>query len=151
MSGVAGPAPAAAAARTFAGAFAAAAEALVGAPFRLHGRDPAHGVDCIGLVGVALERCGRRVRYPHGYRLRNADAKPWLGLAAANGLVSAAGPVRRGDILLVTPGPAQHHLLVALGGGWFVHAHAGLRRVVRHQPDPAPVAQAHWRPVPETE
>ncbi len=43
------------------------------------------------------------------------------------------------------PGPGQHHLLVALGGAGFVHAHAGLRRVVVELLDPIPAAQARWR------
>ena len=39
-------------------ALAIAAGELVGSPFRLQGRDPAHGLDCIGLVLVSLARIG---------------------------------------------------------------------------------------------
>jgi cell wall-associated NlpC family hydrolase len=128
-----------------------AAQALVGVPFRLHGREPATGLDCLGLVGRALEDCGRSVRYPQGYRLRNTDIAPWLGFAARNGLRSCADPVRRGDVLLMQPGPAQHHLLIALGDTRFVHAHAGLRRVViQHFPSPQPPL-AQWRLDPDPE
>ena len=132
-------------------AVAHAAEALIGTRFRLHGRDRETGLDCIGLVGTALTDCGREVRYPQGYRLRNADIARWLDFAEANRLRACTGPIRRGDILLTRPGPAQHHLLVALGGDRFVHAHAGLRRVVRqHLPLVEPPLM-HWRldPVPE--
>ncbi len=132
-------------------AFARAAEALVGTRFRLHGRDPATGLDCVGLVGVALAACGRRVRYPQGYRLRNDCIENWLEFAGRNGLYRSTGPVWRGDVILTRPGPAQHHLLVALGAGRFVHAHAGLRRVVSQAlilPQPPP---AHWRLDPDPE
>ena len=124
---------------------ASAAQALAGVPFRLHGREPVTGLDCLGLVGRALEDCGWSVRYPQGYRLRNTDIAPWLGFAARNGLRSCAGPVRRGDVLLTRPGPAQHHLLIALGADGFVHAHAGLRRVVCQQLVTLDPLLAQWR------
>ncbi len=85
-----------------------------------------------------------RCSFPR-YRLRNAAITGWCDLAPANGLQQATGPIRRGDVLLTQPGPAQHHLLVALGADRFVHAHAGLGRVVI-QPQPyrePPLAQ--WR------
>ena len=113
-----------------AAAFAAAAEALVGTPFRLHGRNPETGLDCVGLVGAALTASGRRVRYPFGYRLRNATIHRWLGFAKANGLLPVEGPVLPGDVLLTQPGPAQYHLIVAIAGDRVVHAHAGRNRVV---------------------
>ena len=68
-------------------AFAAAAESLHGAPFRLHGRDAEKGVDCVGLVALALERCGRAVVAPEGYTLRALSVAPLLGFAARNGFV----------------------------------------------------------------
>ena len=43
-------------------ALALAAESYVGASFRLHGRDPITGFDCLGLVLVALAEIGRPVR-----------------------------------------------------------------------------------------
>jgi len=128
--------------------FAAAAEALVGAPFRLHGRDPAAGLDCVGVVAAAFKACGREVREPRGYGLRNRSVAPLLDLAAANDLVETDGPIAPGDVLLVRPGPGQHHLLVASCPGRFVHAHAGLRRVVA-QPGPLPwPTQRRWRLAP---
>ena len=128
-----------------AAAFAAAAEGLVGTPFRLHGRNPHTGLDCVGLVGAALTASGRRVRYPFGYRLRNATIHRWLGFAKANGLLPTEGPLLPGDVMLTQPGPAQYHLIVAIAGDRVVHAHAGLNRVVvepRH-PETGPIA--HWR------
>lgn len=130
---------------TLAARFAAAAEGLVGAPFRLHGRDPATGLDCVGLVAEALRRSGRMPLSPAGYRLRMLDVTPLLHFAAANGLASARPPVAAGDVILVHIAGVQPHLLVAAEGGGLVHAHAGLGRVVR-QPGPSPwPAAACWR------
>lgn len=123
-----------------------AALALVGAPFRLHGRDPATGIDCVGLVARAMSAAGLRVSDPVGYALRNSAIDDLLHVADRCDLVPAHDQLLPGDILLVGPGPAQQHLLVAAPGGSFVHAHAGLRRVVRM---PGPLTWPtlrHWRP-----
>lgn len=122
--------------------FAARAEALVGAPFRLGGRDPVTGLDCVGLVASAR---GEGVATPGGYRLRNSSIATYLDFAARAGFHAATGPMTRGDLILARPGPAQHHALVVVGCDHFIHAHAGLRRVVAHLgPLPWPV-EAHWR------
>ena len=64
------------------------------------------------------------------YLLRNTSIARQLESVAGSGLVEAGGPARRGDLVLVRPGPAQHHLMISVGEDRFVHAHAGLRRVV---------------------
>lgn len=121
--------------------FARAAEALVGAPFRLGGRDPATGIDCVGLVACALGGADA----PAGYGLRNSGIERHIAFAHRAGFAPVTGPVVRGDLILAAPGPAQHHLLVALGPARFVHAHAGLRRVACHNgPLPWPET-ARWR------
>ena len=128
-------------------AVARAAEALVGAPFRLHGRDPRWGLDCIGLVAAALERAGIAAEPPTGYGLRNAEARDAAALARRSGLVPAREPARPGDIVLVRAGPAQVHLLVLSTTGGFVHAHAGLRRVVACPGAPIWPVLHRWRPI----
>lgn len=132
-------------------AFAQAALGLVGCSFRLHGRDPASGVDCVGLIAAALAASGSRAIAPSGYGLRNLGIDPWLPFAAQSGLVSVQGKVRAGDILLIALGFAQHHLVIAADRQDVIHAHAGLRRVVRQPRDPAWQVIAHWRiaPLPE--
>lgn len=121
--------------------FAARAEALVGCPFRLGGRDPTTGLDCVGLVACALGG----VAAPAGYGLRNSSIERHTAFAARAGFVPATLPFARGDLALAAPGPAQHHLLVALGPSRFVHAQAGLRRiVVLDGAIPWPVLR-HWR------
>lgn len=109
--------------------FADEAEKLLGSPFRLHGRDPEAGLDCIGLAVCALERSGIRFVAPSGYALRNLDIVRYLPSVANAGFRPSSGCRKRGDLVLVRPGPSQHHLLVAVGDNDFVHAHAGLRRV----------------------
>jgi len=127
-------------------ALAAAAEALVGRRFRLHGRDPESGLDCIGVLAASLAAIGRPVAFPSGYALRTSAYSSLPALAAEHGFVSATGATLPGDVLFVRPGPAQMHLLIAaIAPGWFIEAHAGLRRVVR-RPGPIlePVLQS-WR------
>ena len=126
-------------------ALAEAALALVGTRFRLHGRDPATGLDCIGLLEAALAQIGRPVQLPQGYRLRLANLDRWLPEPATLGFVACEGPPQSGDVLLLAPAPSQYHLAIALGANHFVHAHAGLRRVVSEPGCPAGAVLHHWR------
>ena len=126
-------------------ALALAAESYVGASFRLHGRDPITGFDCLGLVLVALAEIGRPVRVPLRYALRTLDLERFERLPAAAGLVEVESPLEPGDVLLLEAGPAQLHLAIVGRDGGVVHAHAGLRRVV-HTPFPLPWAVVRqWR------
>ncbi len=127
-------------------AFAAAAHGLIGAPYRLHGRDAASGLDCVGVVQAALARCGCAVSLPATYGLRNSGIARFLPMAATAGFacVGTSGQ-NPGDIVCVRPGPAQWHLAIAASRDLFIHAHAGLRRVVAQPaPLPWPVAM-RWR------
>ena len=126
-------------------AFARAAERLVGTTFRLYGRDPQTGLDCVGLVITALTATGRRVVDPAGYQLRNSSIDRWLGLMGEAGFAPAHASLEPGDVAIVVAGPAQHHLLIASQANTFVHVHAGLRRVVC-QPGPLPwPVHSRWR------
>lgn len=124
---------------------AAAAEALAGSPFRLHGRDPAMGLDCIGVLAAALSAAGTAARLPNTYRLRNRHLPETAKAAQLCGLVRAKGAVEPGDVIICRVAPCQFHLAIALSGNRFVHAHAGLKRVVI-TPDPLPwPTLQHWR------
>lgn len=117
----------------------AAARAMIGTPFRLHGRGR-DGVDCIGL---ALASLGEGVRGPLAYGLRSGDvarARLWMDEA---GLMPVADGVP-GDVALAQVGPMQLHVMIHVPGG-FVHAHAGIGRVVE-MPGPGlwPII-GHWR------
>ena len=128
-------------------AFAAAAAGLRGAPFRLHGRDPATGLDCVGLVAVALEHCGRAVVAPEGYALRALSVAPLLGFAERNGFARCnhLAPSENGDLILLRLSEIQAHLAIAVVGGGFVHAHAGLGKVVIESGALPGAVIARWR------
>ena len=127
-------------------ALARAALTLEGIAWRLHGRDPAHGLDCIGLLSAAMTRAGQPIALPGGYPLRLTALDGWLPDPLALGFVEAATPVCPGDVVLIRPGPAQFHLAIALAddGREWIHAHAGLRRVIRSSALPGPMV-GHWR------
>ena len=117
----------------------AAARAAIGARFRLHGRDPASGLDCVGLVALAYGA----ERVPSGYALRGGAPAAVVAQIAACGLAPVED-VAAGDLLLCASGPGQLHLAIDSGGG-VIHADAMLRRVVeRPGPVPWPVI-GRWR------
>lgn len=125
-------------------AIVAAARSAIGTRFRLHGRDPAFGLDCVGLVAVALRAGGAAAIVPDGYALRSGDADAVAAMIVAAGLVPATEP-KAGDVLLCRAGPGQLHLAIDGGSGSIIHADAQLRRVVeRPGPPPWPVI-GRWR------
>ncbi|WP_423141041.1 NlpC/P60 family protein [Parablastomonas sp. CN1-191] len=132
-------------------ALAAAAESLLGTPFRLHGRDPQRGLDCVGLLEAALRMAGHATVLPRGYTLRLADPADWLPLPGPLGFGAASGAARAGDALLLRTGPGQAHVVIVAADGAAIHAHAGLRRVVKAPRGADEVIIAHWRLEKETD
>lgn len=104
----------------------ARARALIGTRFRLHGRVPETGLDCVGLITCA---CPAITRPPEGYSLRGGTAAGFAAMFIANGMKRREGGARPGDILLLQPSTAQFHLGVWSGES-LIHADGVLRRVV---------------------
>lgn len=122
-------------------ALAKAAISLIGVRYRLHGRSTDDGLDCVGLVAAAMIRAGYRVVAPQGYTMRQIDCSGFALFAPLNGFETVEG---EGDLVLVRANPVQPHLLIRVPDG-FVHAHAGLRRVVFLPGEtPWPIA-GEWR------
>lgn len=120
---------------------ARAARRCIGVRFRPQGHDPRYGLDCVGLAAVAFGRDA----LTKDYALRGGDPERIDAMIKAAGLApvrpEAAG---EGDLLLLRSGPAQLHFAVLTGSG-FVHADAGLRRVVETPVTPRwPIISA-WR------
>lgn len=122
-----------------------AAKSFLGVPFRLHGRDPQTGLDCVGLVDVSLRAIGIRPILPRGYRLRNLNFARWLSCAERSGLLPTSGHPWPGDIVLSAPSAGQCHLMIASEHMEFIHAHAGLRKVVCERAATNNNIVRHWR------
>lgn len=118
---------------------------LVGAPFRLHGRDKNSGLDCVGLILLAYARAGWRCASPGGYRLTGHEA----GVVDTALQQAGFAPVdccdcSIGDVIVQQGPRGRIHLLLG-GAASAVHAHAGLRRVV-HGTMPLPADMSgRWR------
>ncbi len=120
----------------------ARARAHLGVPFRLHGRDPATGLDCVGLVASAT---GVQAGIPTGYALRGGCSGRIS--AMIDGFAARRwGAMQPGDAVLMAVGHAQFHLGIWSGES-LIHAHAGLRRVVETPGGPEGAVIAAWRPM----
>lgn len=122
---------------------AEAARGAVGARFRLHGRDPRFGLDCVGLAALALRAGGCAGAVPEGYALRGGSVERFTAMIDAAGLRRVEVP-EPGDLLLFDAGAGQFHLGIAVLGG-LVHADAGLRRVVERPGDAPWPLLGVWR------
>ena len=117
----------------------ARARLCVGVRFRPQGRSLEHGLDCVGLVAIALR--ARDVR--SDYALRGGSiATIEAGLAAAG--MAAVDVPHPGDVLVLRAGPEQWHLGIATDAG-FIHADAGLRCVVETPGTPVWPQAGVWR------
>ncbi|WDF72401.1 hypothetical protein [Novosphingobium sp. KACC 22771] len=128
---------------------ARAAEDLVGTRFRLHGRHPEHGLDCLGVLAAALRAIGRSGDLPTDYAWRNANPDRAVHMAGRWGFVAVEGAAMPGDVILLRMGAAALHFVIAVSGGAFVHAHAGQRRVLRTPVMPEGEIVQHWRLAPD--
>ena len=116
---------------------------MVGVRFRAQGRDAATGLDCVGLVWAAYAGAGCALPAPRAYPLRGwSRARIEAGLASA-GFGPASGKPDIGDVALIDVGGGQFHLAL-IGPASFIHAHAGLRRVVETPLDGIE-GSAQWR------
>lgn len=106
--------------------YGARAKALVGTRFRAQGRGPS-GLDCIGVVLRTFEISDAEVR--SDYEIRASDVRELRAEILEHFRRVKRTDMRSGDVLLLQPGLYQIHLAVRTQLG-FVHAHAGLRRVV---------------------
>lgn len=102
------------------------ARALVGTRFRPQGR-AADGLDCVGVVLAAFRLDPRAVR--KDYELRGEDPVELDAALLKHFRRLPARQLAPGDVMLMTVAAGQLHLGVRTSDG-FVHAHAGLRRVV---------------------
>jgi hypothetical protein len=107
--------------------------ALVGVPFRPQGRDVQHGLDCVGLCLAAYRIPTELVR--RDYRIRGDHRGEVMTSLPGWFRRVVRGRARAGDLLVLAVADDQLHLAVRTDDG-FVHADAGLRRVVNTPGEP---------------
>ena len=109
-----------------------AARAMIGAPFRLHGRNPPTGLDCIGLALRVLEQAGHKRlgggMIPAAYSVRGGTAEQFGTTMRAAGL-RAVRRAKAGELAIAAE-------------------HGGRHAVTEFQPRPflGCLAGAHLRP-----
>lgn len=107
------------------------AVSLCGTDFRLHGREARTGLDCIGLTNLCLLAAGFECDVPTGYSVRSGNIQTIIETMRQAGFseIPNAEAPQEGDVILVRPSSIHLHFMICTEGG-FVHAHAGLRKVV---------------------
>ncbi len=106
----------------------AAARACLGTPFHHQGRKPGSGLDCIGLVVVALRAAGLVVQDRTGYGQR-PDGHMLVQALLEHGAVPANG-ISPGCVLLFRYDRQPQHVALATGIGTMIHSFAPAGQVV---------------------
>lgn len=133
-------------------AIVAAVRACIGTRFRSQGRVPGLALDCVGVTLVAARAAGLSLGNLPLYQLGGDNEALIDGLLAQAGLQRVAMPTA-GDVWLFAPAPGQRHLAVQVNDTAcghrltpsFVHAHAGVGRVVESPADPAWIPLGSYR------
>lgn len=118
--------------------------ALCGVRFRLQGRDPATGLDCVGVVLAAYGCAGVRLSAADDYALRGFPFARVVTELESNGLQRVQGQPEMGDIgLFLLPARQIHLALIAPDR--LIHADALLRRTVEAPTNRLPAPNLSWR------
>jgi len=118
-------------------AMIAAARRCLGTPFHHQGRVPLVGLDCIGLIIVALRSIGFGVNDRLDYG-RRPDGVTLLAALEAHGAVKVE-EIQAGDILVFRYDHQPQHVALAVDGDRMIHSFAPARRVVET------ALGAYWR------
>lgn len=122
--------------------YAARAQALVGTRFRAQGRGEG-GLDCVGVILLSFDLPPDSVR--RDYRLRGDHLRAIRNELDVHFRQVSKTQMRPGDVMVLAPAERQLHLAVRTTRG-FVHAHAGIRRVVQTPGEPTwPILAAYRR------
>jgi hypothetical protein len=121
----------------------------IGVPFYTHGRLAGERLDCVGLVAYCMNQIGCNIDFPQDYQLRGNHFLRMRRFFQQPPFVAVDdGQFLDGDIIAAQINLRQLHFLIRADEGW-VHAHAGLRKVV-FTPDPiAWSIIGHWRVQPK--
>lgn len=130
----------------------AAVRACIGTRFRSQGRSPGVGLDCVGVALAAADAAGMTKPVMPHYQLGGDNEAVAATLTDIAGLVRITD-ARPGDLWIFAPAPGQRHFAVQVTETAsidsqprrFVHAHAGIGRVVESPADPAWIQVAVFR------
>lgn len=115
----------------------AAARACLGTPFHHQGRKAGAGLDCIGLIVVALRSAGREVRDRRDYGMR-PDGESLARALEEHG-ARRVDEIHSGDVLLFRYDHQPQHVALATGAETMIHSFAVAGRVVETD------IGAYWR------
>ena len=108
--------------------FVAAARRCLGTPFHHQGRAPGSGLDCIGLIVIALQTVGVTVQDRQDYG-RRPDGKSLIAALEGHG-AKPVEIVTPGSVLVFRYDQQPQHVALATGPDTMIHSFAPARRVV---------------------
>lgn len=112
--------------------FVEAARSYVGVPYHHQGRNRTRGLDCAGLLVVALQDLGFDIKDIEGYpRLPNSESLRKI-VEENLGNPKPISTMGKGDVLLMRFSEQPQHLAVH-AGDTIIHAYSKKKQVVEHR------------------
>jgi cell wall-associated NlpC family hydrolase len=112
--------------------FLSAAMDCVGARFRLQGRDPAYGLDCVGLISYCARAAGCKVVDKLNYDVTTDPAILACHLQESGFYKKEHGFLEPADVVIFSFFGSPNHAAISTASG-IVHADMRLRKVVHHR------------------
>lgn len=117
----------------------ARARSLIGCPYRTHGRNPRHGLDCLGLVLWCFGLDGQN----DGFRDSKDVSSESLVRTIRASFYGVPEP-KTGDLIVMRRGRRWHFAIV--DDDTIIHADARLKRVARRRGEMPWPLHSVWRP-----
>lgn len=106
-----------------------AARKYIGVKWKHQGRNPASGLDCLGLIVQVAKDIGLEPYDPVDYSKRPDGQRL---IAELNAQLKQTVDYQAGDILLMRMGANPQHLAIVNETGGIIHSYAEIRKVVEH-------------------
>lgn len=123
-----------------------AARKCLGTPFRSQGRLAGVGLDCVGVVLLALSAVAVQPLVPVAYRISSSRNEAAIddALGSVDMFAVERGATNPGDVIIYGLPTGQSHLAIATLDT-IIHAHLGLGLVVEGIADPSWERRRVWR------
>lgn len=106
------------------------AHELIDVPYKHQGRNPQHGLDCVGFIFQCYPTKAAKITMPPNYGM---SPKPRVLLGVLNEHCDRVEDLQIGDLIVMTPRRQPQHLALYVGDDTIIHSYSTLGGVRKHK------------------